>query len=167
MKYPPQMMQQELAVERELLFSSPDRLSAAFTFQVQRVHDPRRRRRFDLEGIEVLLQPAHVIETNLSGWHGREVAADGNPAADAHGQQRNSRNQPPRSTQHARRQIKAVRLNRKISRETAGIRAFGGPRFGLRQFSALLRAMFCSGDPAAVARGPFWSGIPTCPGLQI
>ena len=56
----------KVVVEGEPLLAAVHDLAAALPLHVQRADEARRRRALDLQGVEVLLQTAHVVEADLA-----------------------------------------------------------------------------------------------------
>src|SRR5438477_38576 len=95
------MLEQKVALEGEPLLAAVRDLAAALPLHVQRTHDARWRRCLDLQGVEVLLQTAHVIEADLPWRDRREVPLDRDPAPDTDQKQPGPHQQEQTFTRHA------------------------------------------------------------------
>src|SRR6185437_660114 len=103
-QHAPQVLELKVVLEGEPLLAAARGLAAALPFEVEGAHHAGRRRGLDLERVEVLLEPAHVVESDLAGGNRREVAPQRDSAANPEQQEARSH---PDDRSHARHSASA------------------------------------------------------------
>src|SRR5665213_503074 len=118
--------------------------------EIERAHDAGRRGGLELEGVEISLQSAHIVESDLPGRHRGEVPADHDAAADPDERQTTPQHQQSFGRHGSSESLGGYRVDSKKLREKGGGDRWASPPFCLRGYRP--KCMIQPIGPAEICR---------------